>query len=111
MALNKIYQFKGVVTIEGLLKAIPVTERQLERKFKEQIGTSPKKMADIVKLRHFLKGMQTYAAPDNITTLSYRYGYYDQAHLNNYFKKHTGVTPLQYKANNNPLALNLIAVG
>ncbi|WP_184548402.1 AraC family transcriptional regulator [Mucilaginibacter sp. FT3.2] len=110
LALNHIYTQKGMVNISNLLKVVPVTERQLERKFKEWIGISPKKMADVVRLQNFLKSLQKHPFYDNIALLSYSYGYYDQAHFNNYFKKHTGITPLQYKANNRLLTLNLMAV-
>ena len=35
-------------------------------------------------------------------------GYYDQSHLNNYFKKTTGLTPRQYKLDHHLLAVNFI---
>ncbi|WP_295714492.1 helix-turn-helix domain-containing protein [Mucilaginibacter sp.] len=110
MALSTIYKNKGMLTVESLLKSIPVTERQLERKFSEHIGTSPKRFADIIKFQHFLKQLQKHPSGKTITELSYACGYYDQAHLNNYFKKNTGVTPLQYKANNHLLAINFMPV-
>jgi AraC-like DNA-binding protein len=110
MALSTIYKNKGMLTVESLLKNIPVTERQLERKFSEHIGTSPKRFADIIKFQHFLKQLQKYPSGKTITELSYACGYYDQAHLNNYFKKNTSVTPLQYKANNHLLAINFMPV-
>ncbi|MFL9483525.1 DUF6597 domain-containing transcriptional factor [Chitinophagaceae bacterium LWZ2-11] len=109
-ALQIINQHKGMITIENLLKTVPVTERQLERKFKEYIGITPKKFVDTVKFQNFLKNLQKYSPGKNITGLCYECGYYDQAHLNNYFKKNTGITPLQYKANHNLPALNFIPV-
>jgi hypothetical protein len=54
-SLQLIYQCKGILTIEELLKKIPVTERQLERKYNKYIGTAPKKFSDIIKFQHFLK--------------------------------------------------------
>src|SRR5882757_1238664 len=91
-ALQVMVDSRGLVRMEELLRKIPVTERQLERKFKTVVGMSPKKMADIMKFQYFLKLLQQH--PDkNLSDVVYEGGYYDQAHLNNYFKKMVGLTP------------------
>ncbi|WPU96654.1 helix-turn-helix domain-containing protein [Mucilaginibacter sabulilitoris] len=109
-ALKLINDYKGNISVAGLLNILPVTERQLERKFKQFIGVGPKRFADTVKLQHFLKLLQKQSPCNNIADTVYEGGYYDQAHLNNYFRKNTGITPSQYKANSNPLAINFISV-
>ena len=86
-SLQLIYQHKGILTIEELLKKIPVTERQLERKYNKYIGTGPKKFSDIIKFQHFLKLLQHHRPDEKMTHAAYEGGYYDQSHLNNYFKK------------------------
>jgi AraC-like DNA-binding protein len=103
-ALKLIGEYKGMITINNLLNVLPVTERQLERKFKEFIGISPKRFTDIVKLQHFLKLLQNRGIANSV----YDAGYYDQAHLNNCFKRSIGLTPSQYKANSNLLAINFM---
>jgi len=100
---------KGMLTIEKLLAQVPVTERQMERKFKEYIGITPKKFTDIVRFQAFIKALKSSKSA-SITEMVYRFGYYDQAHLNNYFKRKTGVTPFDYKTNLNLLAVNLMQV-
>jgi len=107
-AVSLIYQNKGIVTVEGLLKVIPITERQLQRKFKQHIGINPKKFADVIKLQHFLKRLKNHPPDDKLASIVYDSGYYDQAHLNNWFKKSAGVTPLQYRSNGNLLAINFM---
>ncbi len=107
-SLHLIYQHKGVLRIEELLKKIPVTERQLERKYNKYIGTGPKKFSDIIKFQHFLKLLQRHHADRKMTDAVYDSGYYDQSHLNNYFKKTTGLTPLQYKLEHQLLAVNFM---
>jgi AraC-like DNA-binding protein len=105
-SLDLIYRHKGILTIEELLKKIPVTERQLERKYNKYIGTSPKKFSDIIKFQHFLKLLHR---PDQkLTGVVYDCGYYDQSHLSNYFKKTTGLTPRQYKMDHLLLAVNFM---
>ncbi|MDN5285440.1 MAG: hypothetical protein JWR38_1714 [Mucilaginibacter sp.] len=107
-ALKLINDHQGNISVACLLNILPVTERQLERKFKQFIGLGPKRFADTVKLQHFLKLLQKHPSRSNIAEAVYEGGYYDQAHLNNYFKKNIGITPTQYQASNNPLAINFI---
>ena len=107
-ALHLMYKCRGIISVEELLREIPITERQLERKFKELVGTSPKKFLDTIKFQNFLKLLKNHSRGEKISNAIYDGGYYDQAHLNNYFKKITGVTPLQYKLNHQLLAINFI---
>jgi AraC-like DNA-binding protein len=109
-ALQLMTDSRGLVRMDELLRKIPVTERQLERKFKTAIGISPKKMADIIKFQYFLKLLQQHPADGNLSDAVYEGGYYDQAHLNNYFKKIVGLTPRQYKVNPYLLAVNFMQV-
>lgn len=110
-ALKLINGQQGNISIAGLLNVLPVTERQLERKFKQFIGLSPKRFADTVKLQHFLKLLQKDPSHTNIADAVYEGGYYDQAHLNNYFKRNIGITPSKYRINSNPLTINFIQTG
>lgn len=110
MAMKVIYQHQGILSIDQLLQILPVTEKQLERKFKEHIGISPKRFADTIKFQHFLKLLQKQSDKDKIAELIYTSGYYDQAHLNNNFKRMTGLSPRQYKHSQQLLAINLMAV-
>jgi len=107
-ALQLIADSRGLVRMDELLREIPVTQRQLERKFKAAIGMSPKKMTDIIKLQYFLKLLQQHPADNNLSDVVYEVGYYDQAHLNNYFKKMVGLTPRQYKVYPHLLAVNFM---
>ena len=109
-ALHLIYKDHGMISVFDLLQKLPVTERQLERKFKQQIGTGPKKFIDIIKFQHFLKSLQKWSPDTKLANVIYDCGYYDQAHLNNCFKKSAGITPLQYKTQHNLLAINFMQV-
>ncbi|WP_316838999.1 helix-turn-helix domain-containing protein [Pedobacter gandavensis] len=109
-AMNLIYQHQGLIRIDQILELVPVTERQLERKFREHIGTSAKRFADTIKFQHLLKLLQKQHDKEKIAELIYRSGYYDQAHLNNNFKRMTGLTPAHYKDAQQLLAINLMSV-
>jgi AraC-like DNA-binding protein len=43
-----------------------------------------------------------------LTGVAYESGYFDQAHFIKEFKKYTGITPQQYHARAQPLALNFL---
>jgi AraC-like DNA-binding protein len=107
-SLQAIYNSRGSINIDDILKKVPVTERQLERKFKKYIGTSPKKYADIIRFQHFLKLLQQQSRSRKISDIVYETGYYDQSHLNGFFKKITGITPNQYKSDHQLLAINFM---
>ncbi len=107
-ALSEIYNSCGSISIEDILKKVPVTERQLERKFRLYIGTSPKKYADIIRFQHFLKLFQRRTKDIRISDIVYETGYYDQSHLNGFFKKITGITPNEYKTGHQLLAINFM---
>jgi AraC-like DNA-binding protein len=109
-SLQLIYRHKGMIPIEALLKKIPATERQLERKYNKYIGAGPKKFSDIVKFQHFLKLLQQQRPDSKMTDAVYEAGYYDQSHLINYFKKTTGLTPRQYKTGPHLLAVNFMQI-
>ncbi len=109
-ALYIINQNRGMVSVEDLIRILPVTERQLERKFKHYIGFSPKKFTDTIRFQFFLKSLQNDNFGKSLTEIIYAHGFYDQAHLNRYFKINTGLTPIQYKAGYNPSVINFMQV-
>lgn len=108
--LDLIYQANGMIAVADIIQELPVTERQLERKFKEQVGIAPKKFIDVIKFQNFLKSLQKSPSDVKLSQVVYACGYYDQAHLNNCFKRHAGVTPMQYRNNDHLLAINLMQV-
>lgn len=109
-AVQHIMMHEGAVSVEALTHALSVSERTLERKFKLHVGITPKRFADIVRLGFSAKRMQRMQSPHGFTGVAYDSGYYDQAHFINEFKKYTGITPQQYHAQANPLALNFLAL-
>lgn len=108
-ALKLIDNHKGNISVSHLLNVLPITEKQLERRFNQYIGINPKRFTAIVKLQYFLKNLQSHSPDTKIADAAYQSGYYDQAHLNNYFKKSIGITPSAYKTNN-LLAINFMQV-
>jgi AraC-like DNA-binding protein len=106
--ISLIHHHQGCLPVAQLSSTLHINERQLERKFREHIGITPKQFSGIVRLQHFLKQLRYSDTDIHLTRIAYDCGYYDQAHLIREFRKHTGITPRQYIAAANPLALNFI---
>lgn len=91
-ALEYIHQSKGTIRISELASLLHTSASPLEKRFRQEIGASPKKFATIVRARNVLaameKGAQDYA--------EYLSAFYDQAHFIKDFKKFAAVTPEQY---------------
>ena len=99
----------GAVTVRDLTQALPLTEKQLERLFKQYIGIGPKRFADTIKLQQLLKQLKNPLMA-NIGHLAVSMGYYDQSHLNRSFSKMTSFTPTAYRSSLKLLALNLTSL-
>lgn len=89
-AASKIEAAHGVVRIENLARCVGLSQSALERRFRREAGTSPKKFASIVRTRHVLRLRVTGA---DFTSIAAATGYFDQSHFINDFKRITGVAP------------------
>jgi AraC-like DNA-binding protein len=107
-SLELINRHEGLIRVEDLLKELQVSERQLERLYRRHIGVTPKKFMNVIQFQHFLKIFRDLSAESKLTTAVYQAGYYDQSHLNNYFKTMTGITPMEYRLKVNKLAINFM---
>lgn len=89
-ALALIHQSKGNIRIKALAAQLHTSQSPLEKKFRQAVGTSPKKFAAIVRFKHVL---HQYDPHQPLGGLGYEAGFYDQAHFIKTFKTFTGETP------------------
>jgi len=94
-ALSAIVSNRGQVRIGRLARSFGVSRRQLERKFRERVGMSPKRLCRNLRFKQALKRMDC-APKEPWTEIALACGYYDQAHMINDFKHFTGTTPAAY---------------
>jgi len=87
--------YREPIVISELAKMVGMSVRQFNRRFQEVFGTNP---------RSFLIKTRVHAACDelrttnvNIAELAVDLGFYDQSSFTQHFRKHMGVTPLQYR--------------
>jgi AraC-like DNA-binding protein len=93
-AVFRILTAKGVISIPEVCEYVGISQRQLERIFSEYVGFSPKRAADVVRYQNVWQDL-FYARTHDFPDIAYEYGYTDQAHLVNDFKKHHGKAPLE----------------
>ncbi|HET9140340.1 AraC family transcriptional regulator [Actinophytocola sp.] len=79
----------GTIPVARLAAAVGWSERQLERRFAEQIGHSPKAAGRIVR---FQRAVRMLVAGRPAIVVATACGFYDQAHLDGEFMAMTGRT-------------------
>ena len=97
--VDKILQTNGNLSVKEAIQDNPGKRRNLERKFAEKVGTSPKQLCRAIR---FQKALKTMLSDDkNLTNVGYESEYYDQAHFIKDFKSFTGVSPKQFYTDDN----------
>ncbi len=81
-------------SISVIAGQVGLSERQLERKFKEWVGLSPKRFARVARFRAALSRLQAFSQSRLQSMLMD--GYYDQAHFIREFQSMAGMTPGAY---------------
>jgi len=82
----------GLSNIKEISNEVCISERQLERKFREIIGIAPKHYLRLTRINRVLKILERGRSLD-LTSIAYHCGYFDQAHFIKDFKKITGKNP------------------
>ena len=94
--MNAVYDIissNGTVRTAGLAAKNAVSVKQLERIFGDNIGVSPKSFTSLV--RYQMLWQELCSGSCDIMDMVEKYGYYDQAHLLNDFKKRHSLFPGQ----------------
>lgn len=89
-ALALIHKSKGAIRISELMEQLHISQSPLEKRFRQAVGTSPKKFASIVRFKTL---MQQSSDASSLVELAYEAGFYDQSHFIKEFKNFTGETP------------------
>lgn len=93
--VDKIRKQKGSLTLRGLCLEAGVSERQVERRFHEKVGLSPRTLKCIFRFRHVLATIRR-SPKASLTEIALSSGYFDQSHFVREFKKMVGVSPKSY---------------
>ena len=93
-AVHRMIETHGMETMTNLCSMLSISERQLERKFKESVGFSPKQYARILRFqcskRRFVHRINSFAE------IAFDCNYADQPHFARDFKEFSGMTVTEY---------------
>jgi AraC-like DNA-binding protein len=81
--------------VPRLAEEVGWSVRQLENRFREQIGLGPKSAARVLRLQ---RARRLLASGRSAAETAAICGFYDQAHLSGEFRKMTGCTPREFAA-------------
>jgi AraC-like DNA-binding protein len=95
-AVNQIIRTSGNVSLRELQDQLKLSERSLERKFRQTVGISPKLFSRICRFQQSLDQMRQ-SKYDKLSDLAYANEYSDQSHFIRVFKEFTGFSPLEFK--------------
>ena len=84
----------GNISVSEISKEIGMSERNFRRRFSQLTGFSPKKMAQLKRVKNLSKLLNGQLMSQDIAT---HLGYYDIPHLNHDFKSVVKKTPIQYQ--------------
>lgn len=76
--------------IAAVARALGLSERQLERRFLQRVGVTPKRFAT---LRRFERAAALAVTAPSLTDAALAAGYYDQSHFIRDFRRFTGEAP------------------
>ncbi len=88
---------KGSMAIDRLTSDCNISRRQLERRFVDHVGISPKLLSRIIRFQNTVQLLEQ-GNFTSLTALGFEAGFYDQAHFIKDFKEFTGLNPRQYFA-------------
>jgi AraC-like DNA-binding protein len=93
-ALEKVFESRGMNSVSDLANELKISERQLERIFKQYVGLSPKFYSRIIRFSTIFQ-LKEQGDP-NWIDLTYESGFADQSHFIRNFKAFTGEDPSSY---------------
>lgn len=89
-AIHEIMNKQGSVSIKKIIDKLSISRDSFEKKFRKQVGTSPKKFSNIVRFRNLFENKNDEIT---LTEIGLNAGYYDQSHFIKDFKEITGKKP------------------
>jgi len=91
-SIQLILESNGTISIKEITEKLNVTERSLQRLFKQEAGISPKKFAKIIQFQASLEQLskEEYC---KLSQIAYEKGFADQSHFIRIFRQYTGNTP------------------
>lgn len=84
----------GLIRMEELQRRLGTSASPFEKRFRERAGTSPKRLASLVRFEAVIRDLSAGKSPGDV---AFDHGYFDQAHFIRDFKRFAGETPDQFR--------------
>jgi AraC-like DNA-binding protein len=94
-ATTRLMEAPGNTSLKQIQQELHVTERTFERKFEQHVGVSPRLFSSIAQFQAAFKQLKK-GTFSKLSDIAYENGYADQSHFIRFFKKFTGISPLQF---------------
>jgi len=98
---QEIHRSSGNLSISAASRDAGVSQRQLERYFKEMVGVSPKLYSRIVRLQSIVNAANR---SNDLLDIALSHGYYDQSHFVREFTEFAGKSPQAFMRGENRLS-------
>jgi AraC-like DNA-binding protein len=109
-AVRAIHRARGSLRIAALARELGISQDPLEKRFRRTVGTSPKQLASLIRLRHAIdarmrivgggenasRGIDARRAGASWSRLAIEAGYFDQSHFIREFRAITGSAPTRF---------------
>jgi AraC-like DNA-binding protein len=94
-AAQMLHLQKGQFRMTELAERCGLSERQLQRAFRDTIGTSPKALARVIRFEEIRRRLM-FDPDQSLTALAHEFGYADQSHFIHDFKELADRTPGEF---------------
>lgn len=98
-AVGRLWRSGGAIRVRELCSDLGISERRLERLFRERVGVRPKLLARLLRFRRASEVLRGGAAQVEAALAC---GYSDQSHLHRDFRRFAGVAPGALSDSSNP---------
>lgn len=100
-AVARVRATRGRTSVDELAREVGLSPRQLERRFRAEVGVGPKMLARIARFQH---AWQLIGRTPTLASAAARAGYFDQAHMVRDFQRFAGASPRRFLAPGHELA-------
>ncbi len=91
---RRIRESRGMLPVSEQAAFVDMSERQLQRRFKEEIGLSPKEFSNVVRFNHVYSHMQRTRKLD--LDIALQCGYFDESHMLKDLSYYLGKAPKRF---------------
>jgi AraC-like DNA-binding protein len=98
-AVRMIRNSGGRSSISVIARQVAMSQSALERHFRAAVGTTPKTLSRLARLKHVCR---LWDKGRSLTDIAFEAGYSDQPHMIRDFRLFTGTSPEQFFSHNSP---------